>query len=227
MWQGRPASIFEWVEPKGGPAALTVNVPGPRGELRLALAPGDFLQANDGVNRRMVQTALDWLGDAGERRRLLDLFAGIGNFSVPLAAAGYDVVAVEGQPAMVEKLRHNADQLGGPPSLEARQANLHDDDQVRRLLEQDRADVVVLDPPREGAEAICRELARRPVARVLYIACDPATLARDAAYLLQGGYRLTCAAMADMFVHTSHLESMLLFEYREPQSPRQGVASDG
>src|SRR5690606_31988618 len=122
---------------------------------------------------------------------------------------GYTVAAVEGQQEMVARLNDNACRLA--LEVHARQANLHDSVSVEQLLDGMPADVVVLDPPREGAEALCQALSERPVSKVLYIACDPATMVRDSAYLLRGGYRLERAAMADMFVHTSHLESMLLF----------------
>ncbi|WP_444678021.1 class I SAM-dependent RNA methyltransferase [Halomonas sp. E19] len=152
---------------------------------------------------------------------MLDLFAGIGNFSLPLAADGAHVVTVEGSPEMVARLRLNAkdNALG----IDARQADLNDSAAVVELLARQAPDAVVLDPPRDGAEAACRALVERPVARLVYIACDPATLARDAARLVHGGYRLTRGAVADMFVHTSHLESILLFEHPERQPPPQGA----
>ncbi|MDW5375733.1 23S rRNA (uracil(1939)-C(5))-methyltransferase RlmD [Halomonas sp. HP20-15] len=173
--------------------------------LSLSYAPGDFLQINAEVNQLMVDTALDWLALSGEER-VLDLFAGVGNFSLPLALHAAEVTAVEGSPAMVERLRDNARRnaltnvvacqadLAAPPDLEP------------------RPDLVVLDPPREGAEAVCRALAASGIARVLYVACDPATLARDAARLVRAGYRISRTAVADMFVQTAHLESLVLFE---------------
>ncbi|MBY5925522.1 MULTISPECIES: 23S rRNA (uracil(1939)-C(5))-methyltransferase RlmD [Halomonas] len=223
LLSGRQSPAFAWViEPR---AALTVQVPSAHGSMALGIAPGDFLQANDEVNRLMVATALAWLGAPGTPDEpLLDLFAGIGNFSLPLAAAGYQVAAWEGAAQMVERLRDNAQRVG--VDVAADQANLHDQTQVERLLQDPSIGVVVLDPPRDGAEALCRALAKSTVPRVLYIACDPSTLSRDTAHLLQGGYRLRRVAMADMFVHTSHLESMVLLE-RPTSSPRQGVRRDG
>ncbi|MDT0501142.1 MULTISPECIES: TRAM domain-containing protein [unclassified Halomonas] len=210
---GRDAPALEWLTP---PPRLSYRVPGAQEDLELGIAPGDFLQANEEVNRQMVETALGWLDDLAGTV-LLDLFAGVGNFSLPLASAGARVVAVEGSPSMVERLganaRANASANGGGLQLSARQANLASLGTVAALLEEIGPEVVVLDPPREGAEGAARALAAAPVPRVLYIACDPATLARDAAHLAQGGYRVTRIAVADMFVHTSHLESMLLFEH--------------
>jgi 23S rRNA (uracil1939-C5)-methyltransferase len=199
-------------------------VPGPQGDLTLGFAPGDFLQANAEVNRRMIETALAWLGEARDRR-LLDLYAGVGNFSLPLAAAGADVTAVEGALVMVERLADNARRNG--LGLVAKQADLASDGVVASLLDGSRPDWVLLDPPRDGAERACRALAARPVARVLYVSCDPATLARDAAHLVRGGYRLSRACVADMFTHTSHLEAMLLFEHPRTERQPQGVSADG
>ncbi|MFW6346051.1 MAG: 23S rRNA (uracil(1939)-C(5))-methyltransferase, partial [Halomonas sp.] len=135
------------------------------------------------------------------------------------------VTAVEGSPAMVERLAANAD--ANRLSLEARQADLAEPRAVASLLAEVAPATVVLDPPRDGAEAACRALVASPVSRVLYVSCDPATLARDAAHLVHGGYRLARLAVADMFVHTSHLESMLLFEHPRTGQQPQGASPDG
>lgn len=188
-------------------------------ELVLGFAPGDFLQVNASVNQRLVDTALEWLApQPGER--VLDCFAGVGNFSLALAAYTGMVTGVEGNPLMVERLAANArrNDLSG---VSARQADLSREDPVRALLDENDWDLVVLDPPREGAEALSRQLARSGVARILYVSCDPATLARDAAYLAAGGYRLVRSAVADMFAQTAHLEAVLLFEH--PEIPASDV----
>ncbi|WP_458526344.1 23S rRNA (uracil(1939)-C(5))-methyltransferase RlmD [Onishia taeanensis] len=182
-------------------------------ELVLGFAPGDFLQVNAGVNQRLVDTALAWLApQAGER--VLDCFAGVGNFSLALAARTGSVTGVEGNPLMVERLEANA-RRNGLTNITARQADLSREAQARTLLTETEWDLVVLDPPREGAEALSRRLAASRVSRILYVSCDPATLARDAAQLVAGGYRLTRAAIADMFAQTAHLEAVLLFEHPE------------
>jgi 23S rRNA (uracil1939-C5)-methyltransferase len=221
QWRGRESPWLDWLTSE---PALSCAVPGPQGELILGFGPGDFLQANAEVNHRMIETALAWLGEARDRR-LLDLYAGVGNFSLPLAAAGADVTAVEGALAMVERLADNARRNG--LGLVAKQADLASDGVVASLLDDSRPDWVLLDPPRDGAERACLALALQPVARVLYVSCDPATLARDAAHLVHGGYRLTRVVVADMFTHTSHLESMLLFEHPRTKRQPQGVSADG
>ncbi|WP_416140355.1 TRAM domain-containing protein [Halomonas sp. HK25] len=222
---GREAPALEWLTPT---PALSCRVPGAAGELTLGFAPGDFLQANAEVNRQMVATALAWL-EGLEGAALLDLFAGVGNFSLPLASARARVTAVEGSPAMVERLVDNArgNLQGQHLAVTARQADLNDTAAVKALLVEASPDVLLLDPPRDGADAVCGALSASPVPRVLYISCDPATLARDAARLVHGGYRLTRLAVADMFVHTSHLESMLLFEHPRTGQQPQGATPDG
>ncbi|MEQ5801880.1 TRAM domain-containing protein [Halomonas sp. H10-9-1] len=224
---GREAPVLEWLTPA---PALSYRVPGAGVELTLGFAPGEFLQANAEVNRRLVSTALEWLGGlAGVA--LLDLFAGVGNFSLPLASAGARVTAVEGSPSMVERLERNvlANARGPALTVTARQADLAQAGAVAALLAETHPEVVVLDPPRDGAEEAARALVAAPVPRLLYVSCDPATLARDVAHLVHGGYRITRIAVADMFVHTSHLESMLLFEHSRAQRQwqRQGASADG
>ena len=222
-WLGRDARVLEWLTPA---LALTCRVPGPEGELTLGFAPGDFLQANVAVNRRMIEVAMAWLGDI-DGRAWLDLFAGVGNFSLSLAAGGASVIAVEGNPSMVERLADNA-RINGL-GVSARQADLTRPGVVEALLAEHEPEALLLDPPRAGAERVCQALVEHPVACVLYVACDPATLARDAARLVHGGYRIVHAAVADMFVHTSHLESMLLLEHPHPrrQWQSQGARPDG
>lgn len=222
---GRESPGFEWLTPA---PALSSRVPGIDGELTLGFAPGDFLQANAEVNRQMVTKALTWLGSL-EGAALLDLYAGVGNFSLPLASAGARVTAVEGSPAMVERLADNVrdNSRESPLRVAPRQADLTDIATVQNLLRETSPDTLLLDPPRDGADAVCAALAASPVPRVLYVSCDPATLARDAARLVHGGYRLTRLAVADMFVHTSHLESMLLFEHPRGEQPPQGATPDG
>lgn len=220
-WVGREAPVFEWLTPS---VELASRLRVAAQEVTLSFSPGDFLQANEAVNQRMVTTALAWLAPLAAGERVLDLFAGVGNFSLPLAAQGARVRAVEGSPAMVERLADNARRNG--LSVEARQADLNDSAACLALLEDPDLATVVLDPPRDGAETACRLLARHPVSRVLYISCDPATLARDAAHLVRAGYVVSRWAVADMFAHTAHLESMLLLE-NPHAGQRQGASTDG
>jgi 23S rRNA (uracil1939-C5)-methyltransferase len=209
LLKGRPTPQLEWLT---APPVLeeTLALPG-RAALTLGFAPGDFLQANAAVNAQMVAKVLDWLMPANDQT-LLDLFAGIGNFSLPAAAAGAEVVAAEGNPAMVERLTANARRNG----LEVRavQADLNAGAGVATLLADTAPDAVILDPPRAGAEAVCQALVHAPrrAARIAYVSCDPATLARDVAHLVAGGYRIMHVVVADMFVHTAHMETLVLLQ---------------
>lgn len=221
-WVGRESPRFEWLtaapEPSFGLAAAGRA-------LTLGFSPGDFLQANEAVNRRMVDTAMAWLAPMAPGERVLDLFAGVGNFSLPLAALGARVRAVEGSPAMVERLADNARRNG--LEIEACQADLNEVTAGGFPLDAPDCGTLVLDPPRDGAEAVCRAIAAHPVPRVLYVSCDPATLARDAAHLVRAGYAIQRWAVADMFAHTAHLESMLLLEYPNAGQRCEGASTDG
>ncbi|MCG7598187.1 23S rRNA (uracil(1939)-C(5))-methyltransferase RlmD [Halomonas sp. McH1-25] len=199
---GRDAPRLEWF---GTAPDLGYTLKSGDRHLRLSFLPGDFLQVNAEINQQMVSLALDWSQPA-VTDRVLDLFAGVGNFTLALAPHVAEVIGIEGSPDMVTRLQDNA-RGNGLHNVEARQADLGQAPALEPL-----PDLVVLDPPRDGAEAVCRGLARSKVSRILYVSCDPATLARDAAHLVHAGYRITRAAVADMFVQTAHLESMLLFE---------------
>ncbi|MGM0521185.1 MAG: 23S rRNA (uracil(1939)-C(5))-methyltransferase RlmD [Pseudomonadota bacterium] len=191
----------------------TLTLPGVE-PIILAFSPGDFLQVNADVNQQMVAQVMQWLAPQ-KGQQVLDLYSGIGNFSLPMAAAGAKVHAVEGNPAMVARLTANAHRHQLP--VNGQQADLNSRESVNALLNEIPADAVILDPPRGGAESVCQALAKlsakthqRP--RIAYVSCDPATLARDAAHLMHGGYRVARVVVADMFVHTAHMETLMLLE---------------
>ncbi|MNC06030.1 23S rRNA (uracil(1939)-C(5))-methyltransferase RlmD [compost metagenome] len=177
--------------------------------LTLAWRPGDFVQVNAPVNDLMLAQALDWLApQAGER--VLDLFCGLGNFALPLARRAAEVVGVEGVQAMVERATANAAANG------LGNAHFYRADLSQPLAEAAWAKggfaAVLLDPPRDGAAAVVGQLRSLGARRVLYVSCNPVTLARDAALLVQQGYRLKRAGILDMFPQTAHVEAMALFE---------------
>ncbi|WP_404470767.1 23S rRNA (uracil(1939)-C(5))-methyltransferase RlmD [Vreelandella venusta] len=217
-WVGRDAPTLHWV----GAAPQLVDsltlagwgndrgVTQSEAVLNLHFSPGDFLQVNAEVNQKMVAQVVAWLAPK-KGQPVVDLFAGIGNFSLPLAAAGARVYAVEGNPAMVERIMANADynQL----TVGAQRADLNDAATVNVLLSEQPIEALVLDPPRNGAEVICQAVGRHKIPKIAYISCDPATLARDAAHLVHAGYRIKQVAVADMFLHTAHMETLMLFEY--------------
>jgi 23S rRNA (uracil1939-C5)-methyltransferase len=176
--------------------------------LQLAYRPGDFVQVNGPVNEAMIAQALDWLApQAGER--VLDLFCGLGNFALPLAQRVAEVVAVEGVATMVARAQQNA-RSNGLENLHFYQADLSNP--LDGAWMQKGFSAVLLDPPRDGAFAVVKQIAALGAERVLYVSCNPATLARDTAELLKQGYRLKRAGILDMFPQTAHVEAMALFE---------------
>ncbi|HSC85360.1 MAG TPA: 23S rRNA (uracil(1939)-C(5))-methyltransferase RlmD [Pseudomonas sp.] len=177
--------------------------------LQLQYRPGDFVQVNAAVNQAMVEQALDWLApQTGER--VLDLFCGLGNFALPLAKQVGEVVAVEGVQAMVERARENA-VANGLGNLHFFQADLSKPLAEAGWARQAFA-AVLLDPPRDGAFEVVKQIGLLGARRLVYVSCNPATLARDAAELVKQGYRLKRAGILDMFPQTAHVEAMALFE---------------
>ncbi|WP_412841424.1 23S rRNA (uracil(1939)-C(5))-methyltransferase RlmD [Aeromonas dhakensis] len=177
--------------------------------LSLAFAPGDFIQVNGPVNQRMVEQALNWL-EAGKDDKVLDLFCGIGNFTLPLARQVREVVGVEGELAMVARAEENA-RRNGIENARFYKADLSGDI-AGMSWAREGFDLVLLDPARPGAFEVMEHVVKLSPRRVVYVSCNPVTLARDSQVLVKGGYRLVRLGMLDMFPHTGHLESMALFE---------------
>ncbi|MGL5030878.1 MAG: 23S rRNA (uracil(1939)-C(5))-methyltransferase RlmD [Aeromonas sp.] len=178
-------------------------------DLSLAFAPGDFIQVNGPINQQMVEQALAWLGASGDDK-VLDLFCGIGNFTLPLARQAREVVGVEGALAMVQRAQENAHR-NGITNARFYKADLSDDI-VGMSWAREGFDLVLLDPARPGALEVMGHVVKLSPKRVVYVSCNPVTLARDSQVLVKGGYRLVRLGMIDMFPHTGHLESMALFE---------------
>ncbi|MDM5133139.1 23S rRNA (uracil(1939)-C(5))-methyltransferase RlmD [Aeromonas piscicola] len=177
--------------------------------LSLAFAPGDFIQVNGPINQSMVAQALAWLG-ASKDDKVLDLFCGIGNFTLPLARQAREVVGVEGDLAMVARAEENA-RRNGIDNARFYKADLSGDI-VGMSWAREGFDLVLLDPARPGALEVMGHVVKLSPKRVVYVSCNPVTLARDSQVLVKGGYRLVRLGMLDMFPHTGHLESMALFE---------------
>lgn len=177
--------------------------------LQLAYRPGDFVQVNAAVNESMVAQALQWLAPRSDER-VLDLFCGLGNFALPLARQAREVIAVEGVQAMVERAAGNA------RDNDLANAHFYQADLSKPLAEAGWAvggfDAIVLDPPRDGALQVVQQIAGLGANRLIYVSCNPTTLARDSGELLQQGYRLKKAGILDMFPQTAHVEAMALFE---------------
>ncbi len=180
------------------------------GRITLEFGPIDFIQVNGVINSHMVEAALALLAPSGADR-VLDLFCGLGNFTLPLARRAGRVVGVEGDRALVNKARANAVR-NGIGNAEFAVDNLFDPKSFGSWAQQ-RYTHVLLDPPRAGAAELLPGLAYWRPQRVVYISCHPGSLARDAGTLVHNlGYTLTHAGVMDMFPHTTHVESIAVFE---------------
>lgn len=178
-------------------------------DLELVFHPQDFIQVNPEVNKHMVAQALQLLALKG-KERVLDLFCGIGNFTLPLARQCAEVIGIEAVDAMVQRGRENATKMG-IDNAQFVAANLLTLSEHRLQQTCGKIDAVLLDPPRDGAKEIIDKLSQLSPKRIVYVSCNPATLARDAKVLAAAGYQLDSLGVLDMFPHTGHIESMALF----------------
>ena len=189
--------------------ALSAGAPFYRSfNLTLNFSPQDFIQVNDGVNQQMVAKAIAWL-DLQPDDRVLDLFCGMGNFTLPVGKFVQNAVGVEGVAALVKQAAYNAAQ-NNLTNVSFFQHNLEEDVAQQPWATQG-FNKVLLDPARAGAAGVMAHVVKLAPQRVVYVSCNPTTLARDSQTLLSAGYHLERVAMLDMFPHTSHLESMVLF----------------
>ncbi len=178
--------------------------------LTLGFTPQQFIQVNAAINKKLIGKALELLSLTGTER-VLDLFCGLGNFTLPLARRAAQVVGVEGLSDLVEAARANA-RRNGIDNVEFDVADLSQS-VTDRPWHRAGFDAVLIDPPRSGALEILPVIAASGARRVVYVSCNPATLARDAGELVRTHrFRLVAAGIADMFPHTAHVESIALFE---------------
>lgn len=179
------------------------------GDLKLQFDIRDFIQVNADLNLKMIATTLDWL-ELNSTDNVLDLFCGMGNFTLPLSRKVKSVIGIEGVQEMVQKAQKNAEQ-NQCANVQFYQTNLDQrfSDQAWAKLPFDK---ILLDPPRTGAAFALNALCELGAQKILYVSCNPATLIRDTEILADFGYRLSKVAMIDMFPHTGHLESISLFE---------------
>ena len=189
-------------------ASLSYRIPG--FDVTLAFRPNDFTQVNTAINQAMVTRALELL-DSQPTDQVLELFCGLGNFSLPLASQVKQVVAVEGDAALIERAHENASR-NGIDNVEYHVANLMEDVAGLPWVRNRSYDKVLLDPPRSGALEVLPVIADLRPGRIVYVSCNPATLARDAGILVNDyGYNLDKTGVMDMFPHTAHVESIALF----------------
>lgn len=182
----------------------------PQWNVELLFRPLDFIQVNAGLNGRMIQRAIDLLEPQPDER-VLDLFCGLGNFTLPLARHAREVVGVEGEAGLVRRARENAAH-NGIGNAEFHAADLAKDLGGEPWM-REGFDKLLLDPPRSGADAVLAQLPLKQFRRIVYVSCHPASLARDAGYLVnEKKWTLRAAGVMDMFPHTAHVESIAVFE---------------
>jgi 23S rRNA (uracil1939-C5)-methyltransferase len=221
---GKSHGVQWWLQPKGPDTVHRLDNGGP--ELDYALPeygvtmpfkPTDFTQVNPHINRVLVHRAISLL-EVQRDERVIDWFCGLGNFTLPLAIQAREVLGIEGSETLVQRARDNAARNGIKASFAAR--NLFELT-PEALAADGTAQKWLVDPPREGAFALVKATADlvqsgaawAPPSRIVYVSCNPATLARDAGLLVhQAGYRCTAASVVNMFPHTAHVESMAVFE---------------
>lgn len=224
---GREHAVQWWLQPAGPDTVHRLDEGGdaldyalPEFGLRMPYRPTDFTQVNPAINGVLVSRALRLLAPRADER-VIDWFCGLGNFTLPLATRAREVLGVEGSATLVQRARDNAGVAGLAARTAFEVANLFEmtPDTLRA---RGAAEAWLVDPPREGALALSRALADAvaapadgwtPPRRIVYVSCNPATLARDAGLLVhEAGYVLRAAGIVNMFPHTAHVESIALFE---------------
>ena len=184
-------------------------VPLQNDDIKIRFDPVDFTQVNAGINQQMVKQALHFL-DLGKSDRVLDLFCGLGNFSLPIARRCEKETGIEGELAMVRRARQNAI-AHAIDNSEYFVADLSQPDPEVEWMRQ-KYDKILLDPPRLGALEIAQSISRFAAGIIVYVSCQPASLVRDSRIICDNGYRLTRLGIMDMFPQTAHVESMAVFE---------------
>ena len=202
-----PASAWRFY-PQEGPQ-LSYRLP--EFDIEHFFAPTEFTQVNHAINRVLVRRALALLApQRGER--IADMFCGLGNFTLPIARSGAQVVGIEGSAELVRRAAENAAHNGLAGQVEYAESNLFTMT-PEALAALGFFDRMLIDPPREGAVELVKSIGENGPWRIVYVSCNPATLARDAAILVhQKGYRLKGAGVVNMFPNTSHVESIALFD---------------
>ena len=212
-------AIQWWLQPKGPDTAYPfypLDSPAlcyrlPEFAIEMPFKPTEFTQVNPFVNQVLVRRAMALL-DPQPGERIADLFCGLGNFTLPMARRGAEVVGFEGSATLTARATANSVHNGLGHCAQFKALNLFE------VTEQDVAawghfDKLLIDPPRDGAAQVVKALSGELPTRIVYVSCNPATLARDAGVLVHTkGYRLACAGVVNMFPHTTHVESMALFE---------------
>ena len=216
--------VWIWLQPKGietvapfYPETGKLCYRLPEFEIEMPFKPADFTQVNHMMNRALASRAIRLL-EVKETDRVLDLFCGIGNFTLPLARKVKQVLGIEGLESLTTRAKANAEHNGLADKASFMQSDLFEVT-AETIASWGKAERWLMDPPREGAIEVCRSLADLHLQqsdllpqRIVYVSCNPKTLARDVEILChQAGYRLSSAGIINMFPHTSHVESMAVF----------------
>ena len=208
-----------WLQPSGPNSARpfypleapVLDYALPEFGLRIGYGPTEFTQVNAAVNRVLVRRAVSLL-DPQPGERVADLFCGLGNFALPLARRGAQVIGMEASTSLVSRATDNARRNGLDGNAEFVAWDLYAD-AAGALARLGAVDKLLIDPPRDGAMEICKALPEKGPERIVYVSCSPSTLARDAGMLVNmKGYRLDAAGIVNMFPHTGHVESVALFQ---------------
>jgi 23S rRNA (uracil1939-C5)-methyltransferase len=206
LQRGGPDTAAAFHPPEGADLYYTL----PEFDVRIYFRPTDFTQVNHPVNRVLVRRAM-WLLAPHANERIADFFCGLGNFALPIARSGAEVVGIEGSEALLVRARENAVRNGLERRMRFEAMDIFKID-AERLTRLGHFDRMLIDPPRDGAVELVKAIGDNAPQRIVYVSCNPGTLARDAAVLVHTkGYRLEAASVVNMFPHTAHVESIALF----------------
>ena len=208
-WKAGKQAQFNRLDSGTDPLTFSVNE-----HIHLTFEPGQFIQVNGEINRLMIAQMLDLLPDRSitETGTAIDLYCGTGNLSLPLAQRYGTVIGIEGLPELVKGAEENA-RMNNITNTEFAVADLSCSVGLASAYSsRDPVDLVLLDPPRNGAAGVMPWVAKTKAKQIIYISCHPATMIRDANVLADAGYKIAAAGVMDMFPHTSHIEAMALFE---------------
>jgi 23S rRNA (uracil1939-C5)-methyltransferase len=195
------------VKPLGQPVVLTYSHPDH--DIVMEFLPTDFTQVNFKLNQEMVNLALDML-EISDEDEVIDLFCGLGNFTLPIARHAKHVVGIEGDLGLIERAKYNAEK-NKITNADFYKADLFKEVEGAQWFRGKNYNKALIDPARSGAIEMVALLPKLGIERLVYVSCNPATLARDTARLLELGYKLQTAGVMDMFPQTAHVESIALF----------------
>ncbi|AXA34018.1 23S rRNA (uracil(1939)-C(5))-methyltransferase RlmD [Francisella adeliensis] len=203
-----PDTVFRlYPEQNVEPVKLSYN---PVKDIKIGFEPGDFTQVNNDINKKMIQKAIELL-DIQKDDSIIDLFCGLGNFTLPLSQFAKTVIGVEGEQTMVNRAIETA-KNNNVKNAKFYMANLFESFEDKEWFNDFEYNKMLLDPPRAGAQEVCQNIEKFGVERIVYVSCSTATLARDAGILVnQKGYTLVSTGVMDMFPHTMHVESIAVF----------------